>query len=203
LDKTKSSITIPRPGRRVFLLRALSFATVAGSGLAGNGLGSPAAAQTDSNLTNILRDLAPHDRAQQSGGRRRQPAPRRLQTRGGSVTVDYSRKVDITVFFDLNSATIRPDGRVRLLQLGRALNSPVLADQQFLIAGHTSADGDYNFNVALSHDRANSVRDWLVAYGEVSPGRLTANGFGPDLLRNPRAPESPVNRRVEIIAVTG
>jgi outer membrane protein OmpA-like peptidoglycan-associated protein len=122
---------------------------------------------------------------------------------GSSVVVDYNRKVDVTVFFDLNSAVIRPDGRAALLRLGRALNNPILADQSFLIAGHTSADGDYDYNVALSHDRANSVRDWLIAYADVSPARLQANGFGPDLLRNPRIPESPINRRVEIIAVTG
>jgi outer membrane protein OmpA-like peptidoglycan-associated protein len=166
--------------------------------------GGPAAAQTDGNLTRMLRDLAPHDRAQQSGGRRRGAATRQLRMRGGgTVVVDYNRKVDVTVFFDLNSAAIRPDGRAALLRLARALNDPLLSDQEFLIAGHTSADGDYEYNVGLSHDRANSVRDWLIAYGEVAPNRLRANGFGPDLPRNPRAPESPVNRRVEIIAVTG
>ncbi len=163
-----------------------------------------ALAQTDRELTNVLRELAPHDRAPRAGGRVRQAAPRRLQTRGGAtIVVDYSRKVDVTVFFDLNSSDIRPEGRAMLLRLSRALNNPILADQSFLIAGHTSADGDYNFNVALSHDRANSVRDWMIAFGDVSPGRLTANGFGPDLPRSPRNPESPINRRVEIIAVTG
>jgi outer membrane protein OmpA-like peptidoglycan-associated protein len=177
-------------GRRALLL---------GIGAASLGLGLPALAQTDGNLTRILRELAPHDRAPQ--GRRRAAAPRQLRTRSGSVTVDYNRKVDVTVFFDLNSAVVRPDGRAALLGLGRALNNQVLADQSFLIAGHTSADGDYAYNVQLSHDRANAVRDWLIAYAEVAPGRLQANGFGPDLLRNPRAPESPVNRRVEIIAV--
>ncbi|MGL4241652.1 MAG: OmpA family protein, partial [Beijerinckiaceae bacterium] len=161
-------------------------------------------AQTDQSLTRMLRDLAPHDRAQRAGGRPRAAATRRLRTRSGStVIVDYSRRVDVTVFFDLNSSVIRPDGRVALLRLGRALNDPLLADQNFLIAGHTSADGDYAYNVQVSHERANSVRDWLIAYAEVSPNRLQANGFGPDLPRTPGAPESPVNRRVEIIAVTG
>jgi outer membrane protein OmpA-like peptidoglycan-associated protein len=163
--------------------------------------GSAALAQTDGNLTRMLRDLAPQDRP---GAARRPAARRQLRMRSGStVVVDYNRKVDVTVFFDVNSAVIRPDGRATLLRLGRALNNPILADQSFLIAGHTSADGDYDYNIALSHDRANSVRDWLIAYGDVSPVRLQANGFGPDLLRNPRIPESPVNRRVEIIAVTG
>jgi outer membrane protein OmpA-like peptidoglycan-associated protein len=181
-----------------------AFVVGAGAAAAALGLGRPASAQTDGNLTRMLRELAPHDRAQQAGGRRRQAAPRQLRTRsGGTVIVDYTRRVDVTVFFDLNSAEVRPEGRASLLRLGRVLNDPILADQSFLIAGHTSADGDYDFNVALSHDRANSVRDWLIAYADVAPGRLRANGFGPDLLRNPRSPESPVNRRVEIIALTG
>ncbi len=159
----------------------------------------PAKAQTDNELTRVLRELAPHDRP---GAARRRAAPRRLVLRGQrSVTVDMSRKVDITVFFDLNSANLRPDARITLLRLARALNDPILADQNFLIAGHTSADGDYDFNVALSHDRANSVRDWLIAYGDVASGRLTANGFGPDLPRNSANPAAPVNRRVEIIAL--
>jgi outer membrane protein OmpA-like peptidoglycan-associated protein len=164
-------------------------------------LPSAAAAQTDGELTRMLRELAPHDRAR--SGARRAPAPRRLVLRNrGSVTVDMSRRVDLTVFFDLNSANLRPDARITLLRLARALNDSVLADQTFLIAGHTSADGDYDFNVALSHDRANSVREWLIAYGDVAAPRLTANGFGPDLPRNAANPASPVNRRVEIIAVT-
>lgn len=183
--------------RRAFILGA----GAAAAALCARG---DAEAQTDQTLTRMLRDLAPHDRARAAGGRPRAVARRQLRTRSGTtVIVDYSRMVDVTVFFDLNSAEIRPDGRIALLRLGRALNDPILADQNFLIAGHTSSDGDYGFNVQLSHDRANSVRDWLIAYAGVSPGRLQANGFGPDLLRNPRAPESPVNRRVEIIAVTG
>jgi outer membrane protein OmpA-like peptidoglycan-associated protein len=160
-----------------------------------------AMAQTDGELTRVLRELAPHDRA--PAARRRQAAPRRLVLRGQrSIVVDMSRRVDVTVFFDLNSSSLRPDARITLLRLARALNDPILADQNFLIAGHTSADGDYDFNVALSHDRSNSVRDWLIAYGDVSGGRLTANGFGPDLPRTPSNPAAPINRRVEIIAVT-
>jgi outer membrane protein OmpA-like peptidoglycan-associated protein len=177
-------------------------AFVMGLGAAGGvaAYGVPAMAQTDGDLTRMLRELAPQDRP---GAARRPPARRQLRVRGGTtVIVDYNRKVDVTVFFDVNSSVIRPDGRATLLRIGRALNSPILFDQSFLIAGHTSADGDYDFNVALSHDRANSVRDWLIAFGEVAPVRLQANGFGPDLLRNPRIPESPINRRVEIIAVT-
>lgn len=185
-----------RPGGRSADRRNILAGGAAALALAATG----AQAQTDNELTRVLRELAPHDRA--PAARRRAAAPRRLVLRGQrSVTVDMSRRVDITVFFDLNSANLRPDARITLLRLGRALNDPLLADQSFLIAGHTSADGDYDFNVALSHDRANAVRDWLIANGDVSGGRLTANGFGPDLPRTPSNPAAPINRRVEIIAL--
>jgi outer membrane protein OmpA-like peptidoglycan-associated protein len=172
----------------------------------------PALAQTDQGATNILRSLAPHDRApgRASGGgrvvvRRVAPVPRRVQPRGygSDVVIDLTRRVEVTVFFDNDSAALRPGAEATLMRLALALRDPILLDQRFLIAGHTSRDGDYDYNVDLSHDRAAAVRDWLISYGEISPGRLVAHGFGPDMLRNPRSPYSPVNRRVEVIAITG
>jgi outer membrane protein OmpA-like peptidoglycan-associated protein len=152
-------------------------------------------------MTNILRQLAPHDR-RAAGAPARRAAPRQLRTRrGGSVTVDWNRRLEITVFFDVNSAALRPDSRLSLLRLARALNDPLLLGESFIIAGHTSADGDYQFNVELSDERAQSVREWLIAVGEVAAPRLQASGFGPDLLRDSRNPASSVNRRVEIIAL--
>lgn len=165
----------------------------------------PALAQTDQAATNILRSLAPHDR--RPGARRSAPVTRRVRTRSGGVVqeieIDLSRRVEVTVFFDNNSAALRRGAQQSLLRLALALRDPILADQQFLIAGHTSQDGPYDHNVELSQDRAGAVRDWLISYGEVNGSRLQAHGFGPDMLRNPRDPYSPINRRVEIIAVTG
>jgi outer membrane protein OmpA-like peptidoglycan-associated protein len=169
----------------------------------------PALAQTDQAATSILRSLAPHDRAQQAGGRvvvrRAAPVRRRVQTRGGygEIEIDLSRRVEVTVFFDNDSAALRAGAEATLLRLALALRHPILADQHFLIAGHTSADGAYDYNVELSQERAAAVRNWLVSYGEIASGRLAAHGFGPDMLRNPRNPYSPVNRRVEVIAITG
>ncbi|WP_332685425.1 OmpA family protein [Bosea sp. (in: a-proteobacteria)] len=165
----------------------------------------PALAQTDQAATSILRSLAPHDR--RPGARRSAPVPRRVRTRSGGVVqeieIDLSRRVEVTVFFDNDSAALRPGAQQALLRLSVALRDPILADQTFLIAGHTSQDGDYDYNVELSRDRAASVRSWLTGYGGVDGNRLQAHGFGPDMLRNPRNPYSPVNRRVEVIAITG
>jgi outer membrane protein OmpA-like peptidoglycan-associated protein len=170
----------------------------------------PAQAQTDQGATNILRSLAPHDRVPGSGGgrvvvRRTAPVPRRVRPRGygQDVVIDLTRRVEVTVFFDNDSSVLRRGAEATLRRLADALRDPILIDQRFLIAGHTSADGDYDYNVELSRERASVVRDWLVSYGGIDSGRLVAHGFGPDMLRNPRSPYSPVNRRVEVIAITG
>ncbi|MFC5421166.1 OmpA family protein [Bosea eneae] len=114
-----------------------------------------------------------------------------------------TRRVEVTVFFDNDSSVLRRGAEATLRRLADALRDPILLDQRFLIGGHTSADGDYDYNVELSRERASVVRDWLVSYGGIDSGRLVAHGFGPDMLRNPRSPYSPVNRRVEVIAITG
>lgn len=170
----------------------------------------PALAQTDQGATNILRSLAPHDRVPGSGGgrvvvRRTAPVPRRVRPRGygQDVVIDLTRRVEVTVFFDNDSSVLRRGAEATLWRLADALRDPILLDQRFLIGGHTSADGDYDYNVELSRERASVVRDWLVSYGGIDSGRLVAHGFGPDMLRNPRSPYSPVNRRVEVIAITG
>lgn len=67
------------------------------------------------------------------------------------------------------------------------------------LAGHTDYIGSEEYNLDLSRNRANSVRDYLVSKG-VNPLRLTARGFGKTMpLVNERDDAArTVNRRVEI-----
>lgn len=166
----------------------------------------PALAQTDQAATDILRSLAPHDR-RPGGARRSAPVTRHVRTRRGGVSqeivIDISRRVEVTVFFANDSTELRPGAQNALTRLAIALRDPLLADQSFLVAGHTNTVGDYDYNVELSHARAAAVRNWLISVGGIDGNRLRPHGFGPDMLRNPRNPTSPVNRRVEIIAITG
>jgi outer membrane protein OmpA-like peptidoglycan-associated protein len=174
--------------------------------------------RTDSESTNILRQLAPQDRLPQISGQRgggagaARPAPRRparrvvtviIRERGivEEIRVDLSRRVEITVFFDNDSTDLRFSAVRSLNALAVALQDPILADQNFLIAGHTNTVGARDYNVTLSAGRALSVRDWLISAGGVTSNRLYWHGFGPDMLRSPSNPTSPVNRRVEIIAL--
>jgi outer membrane protein OmpA-like peptidoglycan-associated protein len=175
-------------------------------------LAGPALAQgqTDQGATNILRQLAPQDRVGRIGGGGapvRRPA-RRVVTvvidHGGvreTVRLDLSRRIEITVFFDNDSTALRTSAQRALFQLASALNNDILADQTFLIAGHTNAVGPRDYNLELSAGRALAVRDWLTSVGGVGGSRLYTHGFGFDMLRNASNPTSPVNRRVEIIAL--
>ncbi len=67
------------------------------------------------------------------------------------------------------------------------------------LAGHTDYIGTDDYNLELSKNRANSVRDYLVSKG-ISSSRLKAQGFGkqqplvPDKDDNARM----INRRVEV-----
>ena len=67
------------------------------------------------------------------------------------------------------------------------------------IDGHTDADGDPALNLKLSEDRANAIKEYLVAFGQLDPDRITATGYGstkPIVEENTEA-DKQLNRRVE------
>ena len=102
------------------------------------------------------------------------------------------------VLFDLGKSDIRPEGREALAKLtGIVINYPSL---KLTIEGHTDNLGNPESNQALSLQRANAVRDYLVSQG-LNTDSLSAEGLGEN---NPVAdndtPEGrQKNRRVEII----
>jgi len=67
------------------------------------------------------------------------------------------------------------------------------------IEGHTSSDGNFNTNMKLSNERAETVKNYLIKKG-VDPSRLTAQGFGPNkpLNEGKSEQEKALNRRVEL-----
>ena len=68
-----------------------------------------------------------------------------------------------------------------------------------IIKGHTDGAGSEASNLALSEQRADSVRRYLIGKG-VSPARMTSVGFGESMpLATNSTPEGrQQNRRVEI-----
>ena len=69
------------------------------------------------------------------------------------------------------------------------------------LVGHTSAEGDPNFNQKLSEDRAQAAVDFLISHGGVDAARLEAVGKGSSELKNADNPMAPENRRTEFIVV--
>lgn len=127
-----------------------------------------------------------------------QPTPSTAAAPFAAEQLDLPR-VDIEVFFALDSADVSPVSIGRLAQLGRALADPRLRGAKFVIAGHTDAFGPAEYNLTLSHRRAEAVRRFLIERFSLDPDALIARGYGsqvPKVRRNPFAPE---NRRVQII----
>lgn len=124
-----------------------------------------------------------------------------LEGRRSRAYVDYSRAIDLTVYFEFNSAEVTDRARDVLDRLGQALNSAELRPYRFLVAGHTDAVGDDESNLELSYHRAEAVREYLAAVHGVPRWRLAVRGWGRSRLKDPYNPESGINRRVEVALI--
>jgi|GEM_PF-1092031 len=107
--------------------------------------------------------------------------------------------VDIEVFFAYDSADISPKSVPILTTLGRALKDAQLAEDSFLVAGHTDNKGGYEYNLALSQRRAEAVRKYLIDNFGIPADKLVARGFAFKHLKTPGRPRAPENRRVQIV----
>ena len=116
-----------------------------------------------------------------------------VQRRDDSLLVNFQS----TLLFDTDSASLQPGAFDRLRSLARTLRNYPKSD--VIIKGHTDSLGDERYNLTLSDERADSVRDFLVSEGVASP-RVTAIGFGESVpVATNSSPEGrQQNRRVEI-----
>ena len=109
--------------------------------------------------------------------------------------------IAVTVHFAFDSSEILPQAEVNLRSLGQALQSPQLAAYQIRIEGHTDSTGPAAYNVALSHRRANSVKEYLVQHFDIDAERLLTDGRGEDepIISNDTREGRRKNRRAEFI----
>lgn len=108
---------------------------------------------------------------------------------------------DLRILFPFNSADLTPESRAQLDQLGQALVSDGLATFRFELAGHTDAVGGERYNDGLSTRRARAVTAYLESRFGIDPARLQAKGYGKRQLVDPQVPDSPRNRRVEVLTL--
>lgn len=109
--------------------------------------------------------------------------------------------VNLKIEFDPDSYAIRANSFQLLQELGQALNSEQLKQQTFYINGHTDADGDAQYNLKLSLNRALSVKYYLQAHFAIADDRLKVMGYGEGLplKANTSSANKQLNRRVEIV----
>jgi outer membrane protein OmpA-like peptidoglycan-associated protein len=102
------------------------------------------------------------------------------------------------VLFETGKYALSQDAQLKLAKLSGIIQAhPGL---NLAIEGHTDTTGTADFNMKLSQQRADTVREFLISQG-LSPDTITAKGMGQD---NPVADNSTAagrkqNRRVEII----
>ena len=105
------------------------------------------------------------------------------------------------ILFDTNSATIRPESAPVLERIGTMMQEhPELS---LLVEGHTDDEGEFDWNMELSADRAASVKAYLVENFGIDPERMRTMGLGPtqpvDTNDTPEGRQQ--NRRVELVKI--
>ncbi len=119
------------------------------------------------------------------------------ETRGVVVSLSGSVLFASGQYVLLNTAMTRLD------QVASALVAQD-ADKRSVVEGHTDSRGSDAINQPLSVNRANAVRDYLVARG-VDPAKISAIGLGSSrpIVNNNTAENRSNNRRVEIVISNG
>jgi len=98
-----------------------------------------------------------------------EPAPQVIQARDDSVYTVRRIVSNIKVYFDFDSAKLRPDAEDILAESAQVLKkNPELA---FAVSGHTDNRGSAEYNMKLGLHRAEAIRNFMVAKG-VAPERV-------------------------------
>jgi outer membrane protein OmpA-like peptidoglycan-associated protein len=109
-----------------------------------------------------------------------------------------------TITFGFNEAFVREEEIFDLDRIARMIERLVAAhpDEIFMIEGHTDAVGSDAYNVRLSRQRAEAVKEALTRYYVIPPETLATVGLGERYLKiwTPEAEEE--NRRVTVRRVT-
>ncbi len=123
------------------------------------------------------------------------------QETGKSLSMNLSGDV----LFDYNKAELKSAAEDALKKVSVVLSQ--FPESNVTVEGYTDSKGGQDFNLKLSLERADAVKDWLVKNGGVNPSHITGKGLGEE---NPVAPnadpdgtDNPINRaknrRVTII----
>ena len=100
--------------------------------------------------------------------------------------------------FDSGEATLKPESMGVINEVAKLMKEH--PEINFSVEGHTDSDGDTQFNIKLSEQRAKTVVNDLIAQG-IDSQRMDSKGFGEDVpVADNSTPEGKANnRRVEFV----
>ncbi|WP_430910741.1 OmpA family protein [Methylobacterium sp. sgz302541] len=115
------------------------------------------------------------------------------------MVAETKPNIDLAMEFDYNSDVLKGKALETANALGKALTSPDLQGQTFMIAGHTDAKGGDELNQKLSERRAEAVKRFLVTTYQIPAANLISVGYGKQRLKNTSDPFAAENRRVQAV----
>lgn len=92
-----------------------------------------------------------------------------------SALHSWPQNVPDRVFFDVDKATLKPEGRELLTKWIAFLNGRPA--EQLVIEGHSDEHGTREYNLALGERRAEAVKEFLTVSG-LSPSRIKTVSYG-------------------------
>jgi OOP family OmpA-OmpF porin len=131
-----------------------------------------------------------------------QVADRMVVVSAGEITKDLATEGKVALYgiqFDFNKATIKPESRAALDEIGKFLRTNPA--QNVYVIGHTDNVGGFESNMQLSNSRAQSVvADLSRTYG-IPANRMFASGVGlqAPVATNATEEGRAKNRRVELL----
>ena len=101
--------------------------------------------------------------------------------------------------FDFGKYELKPEHQPLLSSIQRAINQ--FPDSNVVVEGHTDAFGSDASNLTLSQRRAEAVQTYLLENSPVSPGNLTALGYGESrpVSNNETEEGRKRNRRIDVV----
>lgn len=162
----------------------------------------------DAGFVQMLQIGGPRDQALTATPSTKNPTPKTVQEPDGSAlpaqgiaaALETGGAVALDdLNFDSGAAQLAKGDFASLAELAAYLQEN--PDRKVALVGHTDAKGGLKANLALSKERALSVRDRLVKDYGIDPGRISADGVGYLAPRasNLTAAGREQNRRVEAI----